>query len=402
MPVLAAVSVLAAKLLGSPDDKLRKENTVTDLLIGIMSGTSADAADAVLLRFPDEGGLTLLASHSLPWPDALRTEILALGNGGADEIERAGRLDRQLAHHYAKLVQELLATAGVPASAIRAIGCHGQTVRHRPQADWPFTLQLGDAHTLAELTGISVVSDFRRRDIAAGGQGAPLVPAFHQGLFAQTDRTVAVLNLGGIANLSLLQPGEPPLGFDTGPANMLMDGWCERHTGQRYDEDGRWAASGTPLPDLLSRLLQHPYLGKRGPRSTGREEFGMDWLDALLASMAPGFAPADVQATLAAFTIDTVAQALLREADQGALVVCGGGALNPHLMAGLARRLPTWQVSRSDAHGLHPCWVEASAFAWLARQMLEGLAGNVPAVTGAQGPRVLGAWHPAGPGLRLP
>lgn len=375
---------------------------MTDLLIGIMSGTSADAADAVLVRFPDEGGLTLLASHSLPWPDALRTEILALGHGGADEIDRAGRLDRQLAQHYAQLTQELLITAGVPTSAVRAIGCHGQTVRHRPQGDWPFTLQLGDAHTLAELTGISVISDFRRRDIAAGGQGAPLVPAFHHGVFARSDRTVAVLNLGGIANLSLLCPGEPPRGFDTGPANMLMDGWCERHTGQRYDHDGRWAASGTPIATLLARMLQHPYLMKQGPRSTGREAFGIAWLDALLASDSAQHPPADVQATLAAFTIETVALALQQEATQGALVVCGGGALNLHLLSGLTARLPAWEVARSDAHGLHPCWVEASAFAWLAKQMLEGLAGNVPAVTGANGPRVLGAWHPAGLGMRLP
>lgn len=375
---------------------------MTDLLIGIMSGTSADAADAVLVRFQDAGGLSLEASLSLPWPDDLRSEILALGNGGSDEIERAGRLDRRLAHHYAQLTHALLAAAGVPATAIRAIGCHGQTVRHRPQADWPFTLQLGDAHTLAELTGISVVSDFRRRDIAAGGQGAPLVPAFHQGVFARPDRTVAVLNLGGIANLSLLQPGAPVRGFDTGPANMLMDGWCERHLGERYDHDGQWAASGTPIAGLLARMMQHPYLMKQGPRSTGREEFGMAWLDELLASSAQAYDPADVQATLAAFTIETVAEALAREARQGSLVVCGGGALNKRLMAGLAARLPAWEVERSDALGLHPCWVEATAFAWLARQMLEGLAGNEPAVTGARGPRVLGAWHPAGTGLRLP
>ncbi|MEL0028667.1 MAG: anhydro-N-acetylmuramic acid kinase [Perlucidibaca sp.] len=370
--------------------------------IGLMSGTSVDAADAVIVDFSDNQSLRLLGSASLPWPADLRTELLALAAGCERELDRAGIADQRVAHHFAAATTRALQAAGLERAEIRAIGSHGQTVRHRPGAAHPFTLQLGDPNTLAELTGIPVVADFRRRDMAAGGQGAPLVPAFHQALFAQPGRTVVVLNLGGIANITVLRPGETALGYDTGPANMLLDGWCQRHRGTAYDADGAWAASAAADPVLLSRLMAHPYLDRRQPKSTGREEFGMDWLDAVLAGH-PSLAPASVQATLAALTVISTTREVSRwSPDGGLLLVCGGGALNSHLMQALARHLPAWQTESTQMAGLDPLWVEACAFAWLAKQTVAGLAGNLPAVTGARGPRVLGGYYPAGTGSRLP
>ncbi|PQA52111.1 anhydro-N-acetylmuramic acid kinase [Amnimonas aquatica] len=375
---------------------------MTGLYIGIMSGTSVDAIDAVLVDFdtPGTGGPQLLASISHAWPDGLRRELLALGAGGERELDRAGEADRQVAEQFAGTVTALLRQAGLEPRDIRAIGSHGQTVRHRPNLAHPFTLQLGDPNTLAERTGIAVVADFRRRDMAAGGQGAPLVPAFHQALFAHPGEYVAVLNLGGIANITLLPPDGDAAGYDTGPANMLLDGWCQRHTGQAFDRDGAWAASATADAALLERLLAHPYLARTAPKSTGREEFGMDWLDALLQDF--DLPPVTVQASLLALTARSVADALDRHADGGKLLLCGGGAHNSALTAALAALLPRWRLASTGDHGLDPSWVEATAFAWLARQTVLGLPGNLPAVTGASGPRVLGGYYPGRTGIRLP
>lgn len=370
--------------------------------VGVMSGTSVDAADAVVVDFDGGTPLSLLGSASRAWPDDLRHELLALAAGCDNELDRAGAADRRIAAHFADVIAEAMQAAGVSGRDIHAIGSHGQTVRHRPNAAHPFTLQLGDPNSLAELTGISVVADFRRRDMAAGGQGAPLVPAFHQALFSDPAETVVALNLGGIANITVLRPGQDAIGYDTGPANMLLDGWCLRHRGQPYDADGAWAASGTADPALLDALLTHPYLQRTPPKSTGREEFGMSWLDAQIANWPYSLSPASVQATLARLTVASTAREIAHWSESGCVLVCGGGARNSHLMQQLAAALPAWQVRSSLSRGLDPLWVEACAFAWLARQTVLGLAGNLPAVTGARGSRVLGAYYPAGEGLQLP
>lgn len=287
----------------------------------------------------------------------------------------------------------LLARAGVAAAGVRAIGSHGQTLRHRPDAQPAFSLQVGDAARIAERTGIATVADFRRRDIAAGGQGAPLMPAFHAAVFADPARDVAVLNLGGIANLTLLPAGGAVRGFDTGPANALMDDWCLRHAGAPFDRDGMLAASGRIDPALLARLLEEPYFARPAPKSTGREVFQHAWLAARLPT---GLAVADVQATLLELTVHTVADALRRELPGCArLLVCGGGARNSRLMARLVQALPGLAVESTAAGGIDPDHVEAAGFAWLAWRRLQLLPGNLPSVTGAAGERVLGAIHPA-------
>lgn len=373
-----------------------------ELFIGLMSGTSVDAIDAVLVHFDGQRGMHLLASHSQPWSAAQREELLALGRPGADEIERAGRADRWVAEAFADTARVLLATAGVPATAVRAIGSHGQTIRHRPAQRHAFSWQIGDPSSIAEQTGIAVVADFRRRDIAAGGQGAPLVPAFHDAVFRHHDTATVVLNLGGIANISVLLPGQPTLGYDTGPANMLLDGWCLRHQGRHYDENGAWAATGRSQPALLAQLLSHPYFAQAYPKSTGREAFGMDWLDAELARHPQSLAAVDVQATLIELTARSIAAAVLGHARQGRLLVCGGGAYNGTLLLALQQAMPAWRVGTTAKAGISPLWVEACAFAWLARQTCHGLAGNLPDVTGASGLRVLGGYYPAGTGRALP
>lgn len=369
--------------------------------LGIMSGTSVDAADVVIADFSGPAPVRLLGCSSSPWPEALRLDILALAAGCSNELDLAGELDIRIAEHFAAAAAEALRAAGLGIEDIRAIGSHGQTVRHRPAAARPFTCQLGDPNTLAELTGVPVIADFRRRDMAAGGQGAPLVPAFHEALFSRTDATVVVLNLGGIANITVLEPGRDTVGYDTGPANMLLDAWCLRHTGHGHDHEGAWAASAAVDHELLSRLLRHPYLARPYPKSTGREEFGIAWLDAELAQHGQPSAAA-VQATLAALTVSSVAQAVNAHTGSGHLLVCGGGTRNTHLMQRLAEALPRWQVRSTAAAGLDPLWVEACAFAWLAQQTIYGQPGNLPAVTGARGRRVLGGYYPARTGVQLP
>ncbi|CAB5692073.1 Anhydro-N-acetylmuramic acid kinase [Delftia tsuruhatensis] len=366
--------------------------------IGLMSGTSLDGVDGVLVDFSQ--GTQVLWHASRGFDAGLRAELLALNRPeGHDELHRAALAANGLARSYAEVVGELLASTGMAPGNIAAIGAHGQTVRHRPQMfdGTGYTLQLNSPALLAELSGITVVADLRSRDVAAGGQGAPLVPAFHQGVFGRSGQTVLALNVGGIANLSVLDgDGQTVLGFDCGPGNALMDGWCQAHTGQPYDDAGRWAAMGKVLPALLDRLLAEPFLHKPPPKSTGRDLFHADWLAGHLAACAADAAPADVQATLTEFTAHACAEAVQRFGRGGReLLVCGGGAFNAHLMQRIAALLPGVAVDTTAARGLPPLQVEAAAFAWLARQALLGLPGNLPAVTGARGPRILGAIYPA-------
>lgn len=366
--------------------------------IGLMSGTSLDGVDGVLAEHGRDGQPLQSRGHvHLPFPLSLRAELLALNHSGPDELHRAALAANGLVRVYAEVVQLLLQQHPLDAKAVTAIGAHGQTVRHQPGSfdGTGYTLQLINGALLAELTDITVVCDFRSGDVAAGGQGAPLVPAFHAASFRQPGQACAVLNLGGIANLTLLQADGGVLGFDTGPANVLMDLWCQRHTGQAHDESGRWAASGRIDQNLLAKLLAEPYFALPPPKSTGRDLFHAPWLDSQLAD-GVGRAPADVMATLAALTARSVAAALRAQAPgTPALFVCGGGAHNVHLLTLLRQALPSVQVSSTAVLGVAPDQVEALAFAWLARACLAGEAGNVPAVTGARAARVLGAVYSA-------
>ena len=377
--------------------------TERSLYVGLMSGTSADGIDAALVDFADPVRPRLVAARTLPWPDRLRERLVVLGQADvALALDEVGELDARIAAGFADAVAGLLDHAGVGADQVAAIGSHGQTLRHRPlgragDGRDPFTLQLGDPSLLAERSGIAVVADFRRRDVAAGGHGAPLLPALHAALLAHPGQDRAVLNLGGIANLTLLPAGEdagsPVRGFDTGPANGLMDAWCQRHTGQRFDRGGAFAAAGKVDQALLQRLLAEPFFAQPPPRSTGRDQFNLAWVEARLAGSE---APADVQATLLALTVRTVADALRTTQPQTTrLIACGGGVHNPALMEGLAAALPGCALETTAAHGLDPDCVEAMGFAWLAWRTAHGLAGNLPSVTGARGPRVLGGIYPA-------
>ncbi|MCP5286458.1 MAG: anhydro-N-acetylmuramic acid kinase [Burkholderiaceae bacterium] len=362
------------------------------LYAGLMSGTSLDGVDAVLVEASPDGRLR--AHHHQPLPVRLHDELLALNaRDGIDELARAAAAARDLADVYADSLAAVLAAAGVPATQVRAVGAHGQTVRHRPEQG--YTIQLLDAARLAERSGVDVVANLRSRDVAAGGQGAPLVPAFHAARFARPGEDTAVLNLGGIANLTLLAADGGVLGFDTGPANALLDHWAQQHLGQAYDAHGAWAAGGRVDPGLLASLRDEAFFRARPPKSTGRDLFEPGWLQARLAAH-PGITPQDVMATLLALTVSTVADALLSQAPHTTrLRVCGGGARNDALMAALARALPGMEVRDTHADGVAPEHVEAWAFAWLAQAFVERRPGNLPAVTGAIGPRILGALYPA-------
>ena len=360
------------------------------LFVGLMSGTSLDGVDAALV---DLSRAVPQLSHTvwLPYPDDLREDILALHTPGQDELHRAAMLGQRLAHLYAEAVAGVLARAGRTAAEITAIGCHGQTVRHRPERG--YTLQINAPALLAELTGIDVVADFRSRDIAAGGQGAPLVPAFHAAVFAHPETHRVILNIGGIANLTRLSPGHDVCGFDCGPGNLLLDAWIAKHQGKSFDTNGEWAASGKVLGKLLDRLLEHPFFHGPPPKSCGREEFNLYWLSERLEGNEN---PADVQATLLALTATSIRHALedfCPGADE--LYVCGGGAHNHALLADLSHRLPKVRVRTTEELGLPADWVEAVAFAWLAWRTTTGQPGNLPAVTGAAGPRRLGGIYPA-------
>ncbi len=410
-----------------------------ELFVGVLSGTSVDAVDAALVRFG--AGVELVATHTLPYPAELRAELLALAVPGENEIDRLGSADVAVGRHFARAVDALLAAAGVDRGRIAAVGSHGQTVRHRPRAAVPFTLQVGDPNVLAAETGLPVVADFRRKDMALGGQGAPLVPAFHDAVFRRAGEARAVVNIGGIGNLTALpaDPAAPVLGFDTGPGNTLLDAWCRRHLGTPMDQDGAFAARGRVDEALLRACLADPFFAQPPPKSTGPEQFSLAWLEDRLRDVScragsPAFAetsaggpdpavgaapespasaaserrrgretppytyePADVQATLVALTAESIAAAVhatLGPAAAG-VFVCGGGARNPVLMRALQERLPAARVATTAELGVDPAWVEAMAFAWLARQRLRGEAGNCVAVTGSRRPAVLGGlWRP--------
>jgi anhydro-N-acetylmuramic acid kinase len=369
--------------------------TTHPFFIGLMSGTSLDGVDGILTNFDG-------VQHAayVPFPDTLRQELLILQSASDNEIHREALAANQLVLMYADCVRQLLKASGVAAADVCAIAAHGQTIRHLPASG--YTRQINNPALLAELTGIDVIADFRSRDIAAGGQGAPLVPAFHQAVFGSasgsasgsTAQTRVVANIGGISNISILKAHGEVSGFDTGPGNVLMDGWISQHLGAAYDEDGRWAAGGSVSHALLGALLAEPFLALPPPKSTGRDLFHAEWLATKLRAFSSLNAQ-DVQATLAAFTVQSLADAIMLHApDAAGLYVCGGGALNGHLMASLTKVLPM-PVTSTAALGVSPNHVEALAFAWLAKRFCERLPGNLPAVTGARGSRVLGALYPA-------
>lgn len=371
---------------------------MTAIYIGVMTGTSMDGVDLVAACFDP---LQLCATLTVPFEPALRDELMALTLPDLNEIDRMGKADIALAQMIGHGINRLIEDNGLQREQIRAIGSHGQTIRHRPEHG--FTLQIGDPHLITEITGIPVVSDFRRRDMAAGGQGAPLVPAFHRALFQHEQIHRVILNLGGIANVSLLPAGDPDgvYGYDTGPANILMDGWCQRYTGQPYDEHGSWAAYGQPIRALLERLQAHEYFSKEPPKSTGREDFNLDWLDEQIQDWRNdelGYDelednPENVQATLLKLTTRAIKKAIYRSGlETGEVYVCGGGAYNTYLLEQLRWRLRKhhWSVQSTESLGISPTWVEAAAFAWLAMRFVEQQAGNLPAVTGARGDRILG------------
>src|SRR5579875_200037 len=357
------------------------------LYLGLISGTSADGIDAVLVRFAPS--LKVVAAQTFAYPDPLRERIVAFARNDATvTLIEFGRLDVEIGERFADAALALLRETGANARSVAAIGSHGQTVCHRPTGPHPFTLQMGDPGVIAERTGIATVADFRRADVAAGGQGAPLLPALHAAVLADAAAPRAILNLGGIANLTLLVPGRPVLGFDTGPANCLMDAWSMRVRGTPRDEGGAWARSGRVDDALLQRLLDDPYFAAAPPKSTGREYFNLDWLDTRLPG---GMDPANVQATLLRLTSRSIADVLHTQAPGiRGLYACGGGVHNGTLMDALRGELPDVQLDTTAALGLDPDFVEAVGFAWLARARLENVPGNLPSVTGARGPRVLG------------
>ncbi|SEG80276.1 anhydro-N-acetylmuramic acid kinase [Marinobacterium lutimaris] len=363
------------------------------LYLGLMSGTSVDGVDAVLARF--EPGFEIIATHSTPISAELKQRILDMATGKGESIDKLGVLDKDLADLFAEAANNLIEANPIPRSEIAAIGSHGQTLRHRPSLG--FTLQSGDPSRIAEQTSIKTIADFRRRDLAAGGQGAPLVPAFHRALFQKSGTDRVIINIGGMANLTSL-PGDTEqmvIGFDTGPGNVLLDEWISLQQSKAYDQDGAWGASGMVNSELLERLLDEPFFQLPPPKSTGRELFSMDWLSIHLNNISP-IGAEDVQATLAEFTAISICHAVASLGmSSPELYICGGGARNLHLMQRIARHAPGSNVQSTATLGLDPDWVEAAAFAWLAWRTDSALSGNLPAVTGAAGERILGAIYPA-------
>jgi anhydro-N-acetylmuramic acid kinase len=370
------------------------------LYLGMISGSSADGIDIAIARFDDgDAGqppqAKVLFGHTYAWEPALRARLVALGQDAPPmSLDAFGTLDAELGAAFAEAAETAIRDSGLRRADIAAIGSHGQTLRHRPEGAHGFTMQLGDPFRIAERTGVRTVADFRRRDVAAGGHGAPLLPALHAALLSAADEDRAVLNIGGTANLTLLPRGDAGgvRGFDTGPGNGLMDAWCLRHTGEHFDRGGRFAAAGRVDDALLGRLLDDPWFAAPPPKSTGRDQFHLPWVEARLRGDE---APADVQATLLALSARTIADGL-RATLPGAqrVLVCGGGVHNPMLMRALATELPDAAIESTAGHGIDPDVVEALGFAWLARQTVLGRPGNLPAVTGAAGWRVLGAIYP--------
>ena len=368
-----------------------------ELFIGLMSGTSMDGIDAAIVEFRPHN-TTIIATYCHPIPRHLQQAIKPLFLPGDDHIDALGSADQQLGECFAQAVSSLLEQSKLGASAITAIGSHGQTVRHRPpnsNTPHPFTLQIGDPNIIAVRTGITTVADFRRRDMALGGQAAPLAPAFHHAAFHHATSNRAIVNIGGISNITLLPTEGDVLGFDTGPGNRLLDDWIQQHKDKSFDDGGQWASQHTSDLQLLKQLKAHPFLQRSIPKSTGREEFNKDWLDQQLKAFAH-LSTGCVQATLLAFTAETIADAIKTlPAAVNEVFICGGGALNTALMSSLSDLLSPATVESSSTLGISPEWVEAAAFAWLARQTLAGLAGNLPAVTGAKSPTVLGGIYPS-------
>lgn len=363
--------------------------------IGVMSGTSLDGVDVVLAVI-DENSVTQLASLSWPIPIAVKEAVLAICQGQPLTLSQLGQLDNRLGNLFADAVLALMSQEKLAAQDIVAIGCHGQTVWHEPTGDAPHTMQIGDNNIIVARTGVSVVGDFRRRDMALGGQGAPLVPAFHQALLAHVSERRMILNIGGIANLSLLIPGQPVRGFDTGPGNMLIDAWIWRNLGKPYDKDAEWANEGKVILPLLQDMLNDPYFAAPAPKSTGREYFNYGWLSQFLARY-PGLRAQDVQATLTELSAVTISEQVLLSGGCERLLVCGGGSRNPLVMARLAGLLAGTEVATTDEYGISGDDMEALAFAWLAWRTVAGLPGNLPSVTGASQATVLGAIFPANP-----
>ena len=365
-----------------------------ELYIGLMSGTSIDAIDAVLVDF-NGSSPQIIDTHTTPFTDSIHDALIDLCQPGPNEIQRTGKWDNQLGHLFADTVLALLNKNPQLSNKIKAIGSHGQTIRHRPNDQYPFTLQIGDPNIIAEKTGITTIADFRRRDIACGGQGAPLVVAFHEYLFKTPDKNRVILNLGGIANITYLAAEKPVFGFDTGPANTLLDAWIKQHRKQNYDQNGSWATTGNCRLDLLESLLNDAYFTQPPPKSTGREYFHLPWLETHLKKFAP-FKPEDVQATLVSLTAHSIMQAIdafCAKTDE--IIVCGGGSRNSQLMQQLDFLAQKQGISVSTTHvfGIDPQWIEAVAFAWLARQRLNHLPGNSIQTTGARHEAILGGMY---------
>lgn len=371
---------------------------MSELYIGLLSGTSADGIDAAVVDF-SQNQPQVVATHYSPYSNELKTNILDLCQPGENEIQRLGELDALLGKEFARVVQELLKKYVISAEHIKAIGSHGQTVRHFPHLPHRFTLQIGDPNTIAAETGITTVADFRRRDMALNGQGAPLVPGFHHYVLASNETNRAIVNIGGIANVTLFSLKKPNtiVGFDSGPGNVLLDAWIKKHENKTHDEAGAWGAKGTVNAELLQILLADPYFQLPPPKSTGREHFNLNWLEEQLQKFGKPISAVDVQATLVELTARSIITAIRNYLPEGEILICGGGVHNAHLLArlrGLA--LPHFGVDSTKKYGIDPDWVEAMAFAWLARQTLNKQPGNIPSVTGAKNPTILGGVYYAG------
>lgn len=374
------------------------EHRDQEYYIGVMSGTSLDGVDVALVTFNDSVP-QLIATHHHPMPSALKQDVMAINAGVPLSIQAVGKLDHQLGHLFAEAVLTLLAHPDCPVTPrqIRAIGNHGQTVFHQPEGDTPFTLQLGDANLIAARTGIDTIADFRRKDMAYGGQGAPLVPAFHRTLFSHPTSTQIVLNIGGIANISVLSADGNVIGYDTGPGNGLIDHWCQHHTGSSFDCDARWAQQGQVITPLLQQMLTDPYFSKSAPKSTGREYFHLKWIEDQLRALNQTYADHDVQRTLTELTVVSIADQVRRQqtGPSPQLLVCGGGAMNPLIMQQLTQQLPEWHVTTTQQVGIDGDFMEAMAFAWLAQRRVHNLTSNLPQVTGASKAVSLGVIYPA-------
>ena len=366
------------------------------LFIGLMSGTSIDGIDAALVGFSDDG-MQLKATHQHPWPASVKHQLRTLTRSEHIPLDSFGRADSECGEQFALATQALLQKAGISGNQVEAIGCHGQTIYHSPDSSPAFTIQIGDPNMVAQLTGITTVADFRRRDMASGGQGAPLVPAFHQAFFRHREHTRVILNIGGISNITLLPAHEQPvMGFDTGPGNCLLDYWINKHSGKSFDRGGSWAASGATHQQLLDTLMDDGYFRQQPPKSTGTEYFSPRWLESRL-SQFPAIAAADVQATLVTLTAQSIGDMIKQHAAAcNSVLVCGGGVHNGPLLLQIGEQLPGIAVASTATAGMDPDWVEAQAFAWLARETLAGRPGNLPSATGASQPVILGGIYPAG------